>query len=439
MEILIKTAQLFLSLSILVIIHELGHFIFAKLFKTRVEKFYLFFNPWFSVFKFQYKETEYGVGWLPLGGYVKISGMIDESMDKEQMKQDPQPWEFRSKPAWQRLLVMIGGVLFNFILAFMIYSMILYTWGEKYLPTQNMTYGIVTDTLAREIGLKDGDKIITIDQHEVVNFADVMPELLLGDEHSLQIDRNGEKLNIVLTEKHIAGILKRDGFFIEPAYPFFIQDFAPGSAAKEAGIEVGDQIISLNGQYLPFFRNYTQTLKQYADEMIELKVLRLGDTVTVRTQVSSAGMLGVMAKSPFDLMTLQTREFGFWESLPAGIVRGWKKMGDYIRQFKLLFNPETEAYKSVGGFIAIGNIFPSFWDWQSFWSMTALLSIMLGVVNILPIPALDGGHVLFLLYEIIANRKPSDKFLEYAQIVGMVLLLALLLFANGNDIIKLFQ
>lgn len=439
MEILIKTAQLFLSLSILVIIHELGHFLFAKLFKTRVEKFYLFFNPWFSIFKFQYKETEYGVGWLPLGGYVKIAGMIDESMDKEQLAQEPQPWEFRSKPAWQRLLVMIGGVLFNFILAFMIYSMILYTWGEKYLPTQNLTYGIVTDSLAKEVGLRDGDKIISVNNHEVPNFGDVMPEMLLGNEHNFQIDRNGEKLNIEITEKHIAGILKRDGFFIEPAYPFFIADFAPDSPAKEAGMEVGDQVISINGQYLPYFRNYTQILKQYASEQVEIKVLRLGDTVTINTQVSDAGMLGVAAKSPFDLMTLETREFGFFESIPAGIVRGWKKMGDYVRQFKLLFNPETEAYKSVGGFIAIGNIFPSFWDWQAFWSMTALLSIMLGVVNILPIPALDGGHVLFLLYEIVANRKPSDKFLEYAQIVGMILLLGLLLFANGNDIIKLFQ
>ena len=440
MEILIRAGQLLLSLSILIIFHEAGHFTFAKLFKTRVEKFYLFFDPWFSLFKTKWGETEYGIGWLPLGGYVKISGMIDESMDKEQLKQPPQPWEFRSKPAWQRLLIMLGGVLVNFILAFAIYVMILFVWGEEYLPTQNVKYGIVTDSLGKELGLQNGDKILTVNGKEVENFRSIVPELLLNDPKVIQVERNGQKVDINFTDEMIGKIIKHKSPIFTVRFPFIVDDFIKKSPAKEAGLQKGDKIIGINGEEVLYFDEFTDKIKNYKDKDVTISVLREGDKKDFTVHVSPEGKIGVYPLADFDkLFDMKKVEYSLAEAIPAGISKGYNEIGNYLKQFKLIFTPETKAYESVGGFIAIGSIFPPHWDWQVFWSMTALLSIMLAVINILPIPALDGGHVLFLIFEIVSGRKPSDKFLEYAQIVGMVILFSLLIFANGNDIIKLFK
>jgi len=440
MDILIKAGQLLLSLSILVIIHELGHFTFAKLFKTRVEKFYLFFDAWFSLFKFKRGETEYGIGWIPLGGYVKISGMIDESMDKEQMALPPQDYEFRSKTSWQRLLIMIGGVLFNFILAIIIYIGVLFVWGEKYLPAENVKYGIMCDSLAYDMGLKDGDKITQVNGKEIKNFKEIVPKILLEEPQSITIVRNGETMNLPLDNKSIAKIIKHGRPFFDARIPFIAAAFTKDSPAKAAGMQVNDKIIAIDTIRTEFFDEVKTQIVKYKGKEVSMTVVRNGLEKNLKVKISKEGTIGVAPDSRLDsFFDLEKKEYTIVESVPAGFEKGYNEVGDYLKQFKLLFTPETEAYKSLGGFIAIGSIFPAEFDWYAFWMMTALLSIMLGVVNILPIPALDGGHVMFLFYEIITGRKPSDKFMEYAQITGMVLLLGLLLFANGNDIIKLFK
>ncbi len=438
-EVLIKAIQLILSLSILVIIHELGHFFFARLFKTRVEKFYLFFNPWFSLYKKKIGETEYGIGWLPLGGYVKISGMIDESMDKEQMKQPPQPYEFRSKKSWQRLLIMLGGILFNILLAFVIYSMVLFTWGEKYLPANNAIYGIMTDSLGKSIGLKNGDIILSLDNQPVDNFRKITHDILLNDVKTIQVKRNDSVLNISIPE-HIKPALIKNPMFVEVRFPFIIDNFIDNSAAKKAGFKKGDQFLSINDEPATFFDEVRDKLSAHKNETVRIKVLRNNDTITLEVLVPDNGKLGVFPVSNMEqFFKLKEIKYGFFASFSAGVSKTFDMLDSYIKQFKLLFSPETKAYESIGGFITIGKIFPSEWDWMSFWSMTAFLSIILAFMNFLPIPALDGGHVLFLLYEMVTRRKPSEKFLEYAQIVGMALLFALLIYANGNDIVKLFK
>lgn len=440
MEVVVRIAQFLLSLSILVILHEMGHFFFAKLFKTRVEKFYLFFNPWFSLLKFKKGETEYGIGWLPLGGYVKISGMIDESMDIEQMKQPAQPYEFRAKPSWQRLLIMIGGVLVNFLLALVIYSMVLYVWGEEYLPTQNAKYGISCDSLALQTGLKNGDKIVSIDNKPVENFRDIMPDIVLNYSKSIQVNRNGEIVNIPLPDSLIANLIKKPKDFIQPRIPFFVEDFPKNSPAKEAGILKGDQIVGVNSVKTPFFDEFRSEITKYKNKEVTVAVIRNNAPVNVKVKVSEEGTIGVAALGDLSrLFELKKIEYGFWESIPAGINKGVTTLSDYIKQFKLIFTPKTKAYESLGGFITIGKIFPGEWDWQAFWTLTAFLSIILAFMNILPIPALDGGHVMFLLYEMITGRKPGDKFLEYAQIVGLVILFSLLIYANLNDVFRLFN
>jgi regulator of sigma E protease len=439
MEILIKAAQLILSLSILVIFHEFGHFLFAKLFHTRVEKFYLFFDPWFSLFKFKKGVTEYGVGWVPLGGYVKISGMIDESMDKEQMSKPPQPWEFRSKPSWQRLLIMVGGVLVNFLLAIGIYIMVMFAWGEKYLPTENLEYGIVTDSIAREAGLRNGDKIISVDNENIENFSDILPHILLNETSAVKVKRDGKIVDIDLPKNLVRDIIKSESYFIDIAFPFVVEEFTENSNAEKAGIQKGDRIVGINNQKLPYFSQYPPVLDNHKGEEVILLVERQGDIIDVPVTVNKEGMIGVRVKSAKEFFDFRVKKYGLVSAVPAGINKGYNEIKNYLKQLRLIFNPETEAYKSLGGFIAIGNIFPASWDWYSFWMMTALLSIMLGILNILPIPALDGGHVMFLMYEIIVGRKPSDKFLEYAQITGMILLLSLVVYANGNDIVKLFN
>jgi regulator of sigma E protease len=442
MTILIKILQFVLSLSILVIIHELGHFTLAKLFKTRVEKFYLFFDPWFALFKFKKGETEYGVGWLPLGGYVKISGMIDESMDKEQMKQPPQPYEFRSKTSIQRLLIMTGGVVFNFILAMVIYVLVLFAWGETYLPTGNVKYGIETDSVGFAIGLRNGDKILSVDNQYIENFVQITSDIVLNNRKTIQVERDGKILNIEIPKEYVPKMLKGKGQ-IDPRIPFgpfVVSSFGRESPGKVAGVLLDDELVGLDNIRFKYFDEFQKYLQENKDREIVLNLSRKGENISIPVKPTVAGLLGVNRTVSIDqIFELKTIKYGFFQSFPAGIAKGFKTIADYLKQFKLLFSKHTKAYESLGGFITIGNIFPGEWNWQSFWNLTAFLSIILAVMNILPIPALDGGHVMFLLYEVITGRKPSDKFLEYAQIVGMVLLLSLLIFANGNDILRLIR
>jgi regulator of sigma E protease len=438
MDILIKTTQFLLSLSILIILHELGHFLFARLFHTRVEKFYLFFNPWFSIFKFKRGDTEFGIGWLPLGGYVKISGMIDESMDTEQMKQPPQPWEFRSKPSWQRLLIMLGGVLVNFVLAMVIYASVLYLWGEQYLPTENAKYGISVEELGREIGLQNGDKIVSLDGKQVESFTQIVPTIVLDRVKTIQIERNGSHLEVPVPEEIYPELLKGKPLFTL-RFPFVIKDFAKPSAGKNAGIEIGDRMKAINGEPAEYFHEFRNLLMENKNREVLLTVERDGELIDLPVSVPEEGLLGIAPVGELsEFFELKQLNYSFFQAIPAGISRGFSTINNYLKQLKLLFSPKTKAYESLGGFLTIGSIFPSVWDWQAFWLLTALLSIMLAIINVLPIPALDGGHVMFLLYEMIMRRKPNEKFLEYAQMAGLLLLLSLVLFVNANDIYKFF-
>jgi regulator of sigma E protease len=442
MTILIKILQFLLSLSIIVIIHETGHFLFAKLFKTRVEKFYLFFDPWFSLFKRKKGETEYGIGWIPLGGYVKISGMIDESMDREQMKQPPQPYEFRSKPSGQRLMIMIAGVIFNFVSALVIYVCVLYAWGETYLPTSSVKYGIVTDSIGYSIGLRNGDKIVSVDNQKIENFAQITSDIVLNNRKTIQVERFGEILNINIPVEYIAQMLKGNGR-IDPRTPFSpytITAFGKESPAKNAGLLTGDELVGIDGNKFEWFDEFQHYLALNKSKTVEVNVQRNGQQINIPVTLTPEGTLGVGTSRSYDqIFELRTIKYGLLASVPAGISKGFSTIGDYLKQFRVIFSKHTKAYESLGGFITIGSIFPGSWDWQSFWNLTALLSIILAVMNILPIPALDGGHVMFLLYEVITGRKPSDKFLEYAQMTGMIILLGLLILANGNDILRLFR
>ncbi len=437
----IKAAQLIFSLSILVVLHEFGHFMFARIFKTRVEKFYLFFDPWFSLFKVKKGDTEYGIGWLPLGGYVKISGMIDESMDTEMMKQPPQPWEFRSKPAWQRLLIMLGGVMMNFLFAMIIYIGVLYAWGEEYLPTENVTYGIMANEVGEEMGLRTGDKILTVDNRYIDNFMKIIPTIVLDNAKSIQVERDGKVIDLEINDAHMA-LLLRSRTVISPRLPFKMQveGFTVDSPGKEAGLMVGDEIKGLNGLHFDYYDEWNEALQNHKGDPVLLTVQRNGNQLEIPLRLNEDGMIGIRINQFADeVFKFKTISYGFLESIPAGINRGIQTTKDYLKQFKLFFRPETKAYESLGGFATIGNIFPATWDWFSFWNMTAFISIILAIMNLLPIPALDGGHVMFLVFEMITGRKPGEKFLEYAQVAGMIILLALVLFANANDIIKMIN
>jgi regulator of sigma E protease len=434
-EILVKAGQLVLSLSILVVLHELGHFIPAKLFGARVEKFYLFFDPWFSLFKKKKGDTEYGIGWLPLGGYVKISGMVDESMDREQLAKPPEPHEFRSKPAWQRLIIMIGGVTVNLLLGFLIYAMMLWHWGESYLPTQNVKYGVAVDSLAGSIGLKDGDMILSVNNKPVENFRAIPAEILLREASSIQVNRDGQHLDIPIPDGFKREMIKEKGTLLNIRLPFKVDSVVKGSEAEKAGFRKGDQVLTLNGQPAYFFHEFRKAMLANKNKQVPVEVLRDGDTIGLIATVPESATLGMSTVAPDKVFTFVTKEYGFFEAIPAGFSKCINTLVKYVQQLRLIFvSKEVKASESLGGFLSIGNLFPGEWDWMSFWEMTALLSIILAFMNILPIPALDGGHVLFLLYEIITGRKPSEKFLEYAQIVGMVLLFGLLLYANGLDI-----
>lgn len=439
-SVLIKAAQLVLSLSLLVILHEFGHFMFARLFKTRVEKFYLFFDPWFSLFKMKKGETEYGVGWLPFGGYVKISGMIDESMDREAMKLPPQDYEFRAQKSWQRLLIMIGGVLMNFIFAMVVYIGVLYAWGESYLPTENAKYGITVDEVGEKIGLQNGDKILSVDHQKVESFFKIIPTVLLDNAKTIQVERDGQLVDVEISDDDIALLVKEGKGVINPRvlYQAKIESFAKNSVGQQAGLKKGDQILSVDSAKFTYYDELITYLRAHKSQLVTVNVLRDKDTLNVPVQLDEMAALGFYrelgAQDDFEFKTIK---YGLLESVPAGINKGFTTIQDYLKQFKLIFSPKTKAYESLGGFIAIGKIFPGVWDWQSFWAMTALLSIILAIMNLLPIPALDGGHVMFLLFEMITGRKPNEKFLEYAQIAGMILLLGLVLYANGNDLFKL--
>ncbi|WP_268848505.1 RIP metalloprotease RseP [Flavobacterium aestivum] len=442
MEIFIKLSQFLLSLSLLIILHELGHFIPAKLFKTRVEKFYLFFDVKYSLLKKKIGETEYGIGWLPLGGYVKISGMIDESMDKEQMALPAQPWEFRSKPAWQRLIIMLGGVTVNFILAFIIYIGMAYAYGDSYVANADMKDGLLIENQAMiNAGFKSGDKIIAVDGAKIIRFdKEISSKLILAKE--VTIDRNGTEQTIKMPNDFVDQLSKVEKAPLATIrIPFVIGNVSDESANQN--LKTKDILLSLNGQTTKYLDQAKAVLENNKNKTISALVLRDQKQITLDLKVNKEGKLGVqLAALGLDSLEklgyykITHQKYSFFESIPFGIEKGKDQLVGYGKQLKMIFNPETKAYKQVGGFKAIFDIFPSSWSWEVFWSITAILSIMLGVMNLLPIPALDGGHVMFLLFEIVSGKKPSDKFLENAQMVGFVLLISLLLFANGNDIYK---
>lgn len=439
----LQAGYLLFSLSILVIIHEFGHFLTAKLFKCRVDKFYLFFDPWFSIFKKKIGDTEYGIGWLPLGGYVKIAGMIDESMDKEQMKQAPQPWEFRSKPAWQRLIIMLAGVTMNVLLAFFIYAMVLYKWGEQKLPMSSVHGGVwVTDSLISKAGLENGDKIVSINGEPVQYFDDLNAKILLGN--NIEVIRNGQKETIHIPKNFIEQLVEKKGGrnpLVMPREPIIIGDLAGAESrnAIDAGLKKFDQIIGVDSLPVRYFDQLAPVLQAHAGDTVLLRILRDGKEISKKVLVNIDGKIGfyVINSDQADslgILKQQTMNYGFLASFPAGVRKTGEQLNFYLQQFKLILNPETGAYKGLGGFKAMASIFPDTgWNWQAFWRVTAFFSIILAFMNLLPIPALDGGHVVFTLVEMITGRKPSDKFLEYAQIIGMVILFGLLLFANFND------
>lgn len=442
----VQVAQLILALSLLVLLHEFGHYITARWFGCRVEKFYLFFDPWFSLFKKKVGDTEYGVGWLPLGGYVKISGMIDESMDKEQMKQPPKSYEFRSKPAWQRLIIMLAGIIMNVLVAFIIYAMILFVWGEQKTPMSSLKNGItVTDSLMYKIGFRDGDKIISINDQPVHYLEDLGLKVLIGSE-KVVVNRDGNDLTIQPPVNLIGKLVeskKKRGSFFAPRLPAYVGEFDKKDGtdtlgAFKAGIKKMDLITAIDSVPVQYYDQIPATLKNKKNQSVVVSVMRDQTPLQLTARVDKDGRIGIpfLTQEEYEKLgafQVEKKTYSFFAAFPAGVVKAGEKLGAYIDQFKMILNPKTEAYKGVGGFKAMGSVFPTYWSWADFWSITAFLSIVLAFMNLLPIPALDGGHVMFTLYEMISGRKPNEKFLEYAQMVGMILLLGLMLYANGND------
>ena len=433
--------QFILSFSILVVLHEMGHFLPAKWFGCRVDKFYLFFNPWFSLWKKQVGETEYGVGWVPLGGYVKIAGMIDESMDKEQMQLPPQPYEFRSKPAWQRLIIMLGGVVVNFVLALIIFAMILFKWGEERLPVSSLKYGLAADSLARAVGLKDGDLITAVNNKPLVYMNNLPKDMMLNEQPVLTVDRGGVDTVIKLPQGFISTLTKNQlRGFVSARTPVIIDSLSSKIEFKNGRFQKGDQLVGINDEPFLYFNEFEKLKPKYKGQTVQIKALRNGDTATVDVKVQEDGSIGFFPVTPDKIFTTEKIEYSFGESIPAGINYGVDRLQDYMTGIRLLFtSKEHKVSDNLGSVISIGKTFGGTWDWQRFWTMTALFSIILAFMNILPIPALDGGHALFTLYEMITGRKPSDKFIEYAQMAGMVLLLGLMLYAFGLDIWRLFK
>jgi len=441
MEYVVMIGQLLMSLSILIILHEMGHFIPAKAFKTRVEKFYLFFDPWFSVFKKKVGETEYGIGWLPLGGYVKISGMVDESFDTEQLKQESQPWEFRSKPAWQRLIIMLGGVTVNFILGFLIFAMVLFAWGEEFMPANNVAYGIHVDSLGMQMGLHNGDKILKVGDAPFDKFSDrtVVRGIVIDNIQTITVERDGQELTLPVDPaliKELSSYRNKNKRLFTERVPFVVGDIMKNSPAEGSDLEKGDSLIALNGDTLMFFDQYLTRLKASPNTPIELTVMRKGETKTIAMTTTEEGTIGVRPYPGVYFFKTERQEYGFLEAIPAGTMKGLGFLADQIKAFGHIISGKIAASESLGGFASIGSMFGTEWNWERFWTMTAILSLILAFMNLLPIPALDGGHVLFLLGEVITGRKPSDKFMEYATMVGFILIVALMIYANGLDIVR---
>lgn len=441
---LVQAGQFILSFSILVVLHELGHFFPARWFKCRVEKFYLFFNPWFSLWKKKIGDTEWGIGWVPFGGYVKIAGMVDESMDKEQMKLPPASDEFRAKPAWQRLIIMIGGVTVNVILAIIIFIGIIWVWGEQNLPAKSLKYGIVADSLGKTIGLQNGDLITKVGNEPITNAIDkaVYSMIVLSDAKTLTVEREGEEIQLPYDNNFVTALNKNKGEgFFSIRLPFIIHDFTKLSTGEHAGIKKGDQIIGVDSITTPFFNDYQAAIKGRSNKKITLTILRNNDTLKLPVELNNDGKIGVQNLGDLTKLgfVVETKKYSFIESIPVGYNKCWSSLDKYITGIKQLFNGKVNPNDSLGSVLSIGSVYSKEWDWQSFWTLTGLFSIILAFMNILPIPALDGGHALFCIFEIITGKKPSDKFMEYAQTVGMILLLGLMVYALGLDFWRLFK
>lgn len=432
-----QALQLILTLTLLVFVHELGHFTFAKLFGARVEKFYLFFNPWFSLFKFQKGETTYGIGWLPLGGYCKIAGMVDESMDTDQLKSEPQPWEYRSKPLGQRFLIILGGVLYNFIAAILIYSAISFAWGSSYLPLKNLEYGIYCDSLATEIGFQNGDKIISVDGKEPKTLGDAISKMILDNTKSVTVERNGQLETVAIPDdlgKKI--IANQNSFFLTEQFPFVVDSIMPNTPADNSDLRVDDKIVAVDSVRTPSFQDFALTVRNFKGQQTTLTVVRHGFEEQIPITISEEGKIGAWTKTAYDQFEIQQDTYTLFESIPQGIKMGVNTLTFYVKQFKLVFT--KEGSQEVGSFISMGKLYDETWNWRSFWALAAFFSVILAFMNILPIPGLDGGHLAFLIYELIARKKPSENFLMKAQMIGMAIIFAIFFYALFLDFGRLF-
>ena len=439
MTVLIKAAQLLCSLSILVILHEFGHYLAARAFGVRVDKFYLFFDVGFALFKKKIGHTEWGIGWLPLGGYAKIHGMVDESLDKEGLKKPPQPYELRTQAAWKRLIIILGGIIMNLITAWVIYSALLWSEGASYLPTREIRYGVVADSLMYDLGFRNGDLLRYVNNKEYEDYADFSVAALLSPDAIITVERAGQSVDVQLSKAHLPELLKRTPLF-ELRFPLTIAKVAPNSAAQEAGLQIGDSLVALNGTPAYFFDEFSHCVRTHANDTIQVGVLREGQPLTLQVAVPDSAIVGIVPDMRLQrCFHIATSDYSFFGALGGGAGRVANTFAQYARSLKLFFVPEAKAHKSVGGFISIGNIFPSQWDWHAFWSLTAFLSLILAVMNLLPIPALDGGHAILILIELLTGKRLSTNLLVILQLVGMVLLFALLILANANDIIRLLQ
>jgi regulator of sigma E protease len=438
----VKMAQFILSFSILVVLHELGHFIPARLFKTRVEKFYLFFNPGFSLWKKKIGETEYGIGWIPFGGYVKISGMVDESMDTEQLNKAPESWELRSKPAYQRLIVMLGGVIVNILLAIIIFIGIAWSWGDDILPAKNITYGVHVSELAKTIGMKEGDIIVSLDHKELENFFEIESKLGFDNPKTLEVKRGDSIISLAIPATLTAELLKkgRTEPFVVERIPVIVDSITSAVKIIEGpGFQKGDTILSINNQLVKYRYEFEAEKNKFKDTTVLVSAIRGKDTILVKTQINGSGQIGLRLKLPNKIFSTVHTDYNFFLSIPVGTKKCFTTLDNYIKGIKQIFSGKVKPNESLGGLISIGNTFPSRWDWYSFWTLTGIFSIILAFMNVLPIPALDGGHALFILFEMITGRKPSDKFMEYAQVVGMVLMFGLMFYALGLDVWRLFK
>jgi regulator of sigma E protease len=436
-----KTAQFILSFSIIVVLHELGHFIPARLFGARVEKFYLFFNPGFSLWKKKIGDTEYGLGWIPFGGYVKISGMIDESMDKEQMNKAPESYELRSKPAYQRLIVMLGGVIVNVILAIIIFIGIAWFWGDDFLPAKNLSYGIHPTEISKKMGLQDGDIIVALDQKELKDFFELESKIVLEEAKTIQVKRGDSVLSLAIPTTIAAELANANNTtaFVVPMFPVIVDSIGKTAVVVEGSFQKNDTLLSINGQSVKYQHEFIEVKKKFSDSLVTVIAKRGMDTVKIRTLINNKAQLGLFVKLPMQLFKTVHQEYSFAEAIPTGVQRCFTTLDNYVTGIKQIFTGKVNPNDSLGSLISIGNTFPSQWDWERFWTLTAVFSIVLGFMNVLPIPALDGGHALFILFEMITRRKPSDKFMEYAQIAGMILMFGLMLYALGLDFWRLFK